>query len=225
MKVHVIYTSPEVQVENSEEICKDIVNDIVDKMFMQKNSTLEITHEEQHDQPTLKRKLTNDDEEYQSNIKKKYKIDVGDLKKAMEKENDEYNYKLAFGEAIEKVLREGKVNQASLSKDKKEALEAYRERNVKQLDEKELEYENDEDSDNDEDSENDEESENENEMNVEEESEDEIVSEDGKFDICNDYSDIWVCYNCNRWETDERCQICNNEALELYERERINLTR
>ena len=28
MKVHIIYTSPEVQSENSEEICKDIVNDI-----------------------------------------------------------------------------------------------------------------------------------------------------------------------------------------------------
>ena len=104
MKVHVIYTSPEVQSENSEEICKDIVNDIVDKMFMQENSTLEITHEEQHDQPTLKRKLTNDgnnttakrkhnddDEEYQCNIKKKYKIDYEDLEKTMEKENDEYN--------------------------------------------------------------------------------------------------------------------------------------
>ena len=68
---------------------------------MQENSTLEITHEEQHDQPTLKRKLTDDgnnttakrkldeddDEEYQSNIKKKYKIDFEDLEKAMEKEN------------------------------------------------------------------------------------------------------------------------------------------
>ena len=54
MKVHITYTSPEVQSENSEEICKDIVNDIVDKMFMQENSTLEITHEEQHDQATLK---------------------------------------------------------------------------------------------------------------------------------------------------------------------------
>ena len=48
----------------------------------------------------------------------------------------------------------------------------------------------------------------------------EFISEDGKFDIYNDYSDIWACYNCNRWETDERCQICNNEALELYERGR-----
>ena len=122
MKVHVIYTSPEVQVENSEEICKDIVNDIVDKMFMQENSTLEITH----DQATLKRKHDDDDVQAQSNIKKKYKIDVEDLEKAMEKENDEYNRTIAFGEAIEKVLRKGKVKQASLSKDKKEALEAYR---------------------------------------------------------------------------------------------------
>ena len=48
----------------------------------------------------------------------------------------------------------------------------------------------------------------------------EFISEDGKFDIYNDYSDIWACYNCNRWETDERCQICNKKALELYERER-----
>ena len=46
MRVHVIYTSPEVQTENSEEICKDILNDIVDK----------ITHDEEHDQLTLKRK-------------------------------------------------------------------------------------------------------------------------------------------------------------------------
>ena len=81
MKVHITYTSPEVQSENSEEICKDIVNDIVNKMFMQENSTLEITH----DKATLKRKHDDDDEEYQSNIKKKYKIDVEDLEKAMEK--------------------------------------------------------------------------------------------------------------------------------------------
>ena len=40
MRVHVIYTSPEVRAENSEEICKDIVKDIVDKMFMRENSTL-----------------------------------------------------------------------------------------------------------------------------------------------------------------------------------------
>merc|ERR1711888_5048 len=121
MKIHIVHTVGD-QSENNEQICKDIVNDIVDKMFMQENSTLEITN----DQATLKRKHDDDDEEYQSNIKKKYKIDVKDLEKAMEKENDEYNRIIAFGEAIEKVLRKGKVNQASLSKDKKEALEAYR---------------------------------------------------------------------------------------------------
>ena len=75
MKVHITYTSPEVQSENSEEIYKDIVNDIVDKMFMQENSTLEITQ----DQATLKRKHDDDDVQAQSNIKKKYKIDVEDL--------------------------------------------------------------------------------------------------------------------------------------------------
>ena len=96
LKLHVIYTSPEVQSENSEEICKDIVNDIVDKMFKQENSTLEITH----DQATLKRKHDDDDVQAQSMIKKKYKIDVEDLEKAMEKENDEYNGTIAFGEAI-----------------------------------------------------------------------------------------------------------------------------
>ena len=35
MKVHVIYTSPEVQVENSEEICRDIVMEMLDKVFVE----------------------------------------------------------------------------------------------------------------------------------------------------------------------------------------------
>ena len=77
--------SPKVQ---SEEICKAIVNDIVDKMFMQENSTLEITHDEEHDQPTLKRKHGEDgnstaaERNYAQDhtyIKKKYKIDYEDL--------------------------------------------------------------------------------------------------------------------------------------------------
>ena len=168
--------------------------------------------------PTTKRKLTDDDEEYQPMIKKKCNVlDDEELERDIIKDNEEYNHKLALGEKVYKIVERRKVKKESLSLERKAAFELYRERNVKQLNEKELEYENDEDSDNDE------ESENENEMNVEEESEDEIVSEDGKFDICNDYSDIWVCYNCNRWETDERCQICNKEALELYERERESI--
>ena len=59
MKVHIIYTFPEVQTENSEEICKDIVNDIVNKMFEQ-NAATERKHDGEHDQPTRKRKLDGD---------------------------------------------------------------------------------------------------------------------------------------------------------------------
>ena len=90
MKVHIIYTPPKVQTENNEQICKDIVNDIVDKMFMQENSTLEITHGEEHDQPTLKRKHCEDgncttakrnDAQDQSDIKRNYKTDYEDLEK------------------------------------------------------------------------------------------------------------------------------------------------
>ena len=29
----------------------------------------------------------------------------------------------------------------------------------------------------------------------------------------NKKEDIWACYNCNRWETDERCQICSAENI------------
>ena len=25
--------------------------------------------------------------------------------------------------------------------------------------------------------------------------------------------DIWACYNCNWWETDDRCHICNAENI------------
>ena len=51
-------------------MCKDIVNDIVNKMFMQQNFTLKITHGEEHDQPTLNRKLSDDNDD-QSIIKRK----------------------------------------------------------------------------------------------------------------------------------------------------------
>ena len=61
MKVHVIYTSPEVENENSEVICKDIVNDIADKMFMQDESATERKDGEEHNSNnTRKRKLNVD---------------------------------------------------------------------------------------------------------------------------------------------------------------------
>ena len=45
MRVHIVHTVG-YQSENNEQICKNTVNDIVDKNFMQENSTLEITHDE-----------------------------------------------------------------------------------------------------------------------------------------------------------------------------------
>ena len=128
MKVHVIYTSPEVQVENSEEICKDIVNDIVDKMFMQENSTLEITH----DQPTLKRKLTDDGNntiakrKLHGNDNDNDELDLDALRKTLKEQTAEHDRKLALGKAVENILAEGEVKQSALSKDMQEALEAYR---------------------------------------------------------------------------------------------------
>ena len=103
MKVHVIYTSPEVQVENSEEICKDIVNDIVDKMFMQENSTLEITH----DQPTLKRKLTDDGNntiakrKLHGNDNDNDELDLDALRKTLKEQTAEHDLKLALDKGVD----------------------------------------------------------------------------------------------------------------------------
>ena len=36
--------------------------------------------------------------------------------------------------------------------------------------------------------------------------------------------DIWACYNCNRWETDDRCHICNapfTEQDELHVKDEV----
>merc|ERR1712215_178802 len=59
-------------------------------------------------------------------IKRKYEIDYEDLEKIMKEETDEFDMKIALGEAIEHILGKGEVKQAALSKDKQEALELYR---------------------------------------------------------------------------------------------------
>ena len=51
-KVHIIHTIED-QSENSEEICCDIVNDIINKMFDQED----VNH------PTMKRKLSDDNDD------------------------------------------------------------------------------------------------------------------------------------------------------------------
>ena len=32
----------------------------------------------------------------------------------------------------------------------------------------------------------------------------------------NKKEDIWACYNCNRWETDDRCHICNATTMKIH---------
>ena len=123
--------------------------------------------------PTTKRKY-DDDEEYQPMIKKKCNVlDDKELERDIIKDNEEYNCKLALGEKVYKIVERRKVKKESLSLERKEAFELYR-RNVKQLNEKELEYENNEDSENDKECENDEDSEN------DKESENEIDAEKEK---------------------------------------------
>ena len=61
MKVHVIYTSHEFESENSEVICKDIVNDIADKMFMQDESATERKDGEEHNSNNTRKRKLNDD--------------------------------------------------------------------------------------------------------------------------------------------------------------------
>merc|ERR1711888_437999 len=68
-------------------------------------------------------------------------------------DNEEYNCKLALGEKVYKIVKKGKVKKESLTLERKEAFELYRERNVEQLDEKkkekkdiEFEYDNENES-------------------------------------------------------------------------------
>ena len=149
-------------------------------------------HEKRNeDYPTRKRKL--EDEEDQPMIKKKCNVlDDEELEKDMINDNEEYNCKLALGEKVYKIVKKGKVKKESLTLERKEAFELYRERNVEQLDEKEKEK-----------------------KDIEFEYDNEIESEAEKEKVIegeNMISAIWACYHCNRWEIEERCQICDAEG-------------
>ena len=136
IKIHIVSTTVD-QIENREEICKDIVMEILHKMFVPEDSASERKHDEEHFQPTMKRKHFDDytencttpkrnDAQDQPDKKRKYEIDYEDLEKIMKEETHEFHRKIALGEAIEHILGKGEVKQAALSKDKQEALELYR---------------------------------------------------------------------------------------------------
>ena len=85
MKVHVIYTSPEDQYENDEQICQDIVMEIVDEVFTQEESATEINYGEHDSKGTRKRKLTDDGNNTTTKIKCNA-INNDALRKTMEEE-------------------------------------------------------------------------------------------------------------------------------------------
>merc|ERR1711984_51336 len=128
MKVHIICTFPKVQTENSEEICKVIVNDIIVNKMFEQNAATERKHDGEHEQPTRKRKLDGDvTEDNHPTSKRKCgdnMIDEDDevLEKMLEEQTVEYDRKVDLGEKVYKILGRGKVKQAALSRDMQEAL-------------------------------------------------------------------------------------------------------
>ena len=107
MKIHLKYTAE----EGSDNICKDIVLDLVDKVLEEKISDVNIKCSE-HDaylEPAIKRKC--------------YEIEA--LRKTLIEQTEEYKDKIALGADIYKILNEGKVDEGTLAKDLKDALDLY----------------------------------------------------------------------------------------------------
>ena len=161
--------------KTNKQICGELLDEIIDKVI----STTKRKHDEdEEDQPMIKKKC---------NV-----LDDEELERDMINDNEEYNCKLALGEKVYKIVKKGKVKKESLTLERKEAFELYRERNVEQLDEKEKEK-----------------------KDIEFEYDNEIESEAEKEKVIegeNMISAIWACYHCNRWEIEERCQICDAEG-------------
>ena len=124
----------------NKQICGEVLDGILDNMFVQEESTTEIKHDdankvvELEDHPTTKRKF--DGEQYtqddQPSIKRKCgdnMIDVDELRKTLIERTYKYNGKVALGEQVYKILGEGEVKQEALPKDMQEALELYEKEN------------------------------------------------------------------------------------------------
>ena len=105
----------------NKQICGEVLDGILDKMFVQEESTTERKHDDgEHDaancQPSIKRKFNEIDDEA--------------LEKILKEQTVEYDRKIAFkialGKGVDTILREGEVKQAALSKDMQDALYLYR---------------------------------------------------------------------------------------------------
>ena len=107
MKIHLKFTPK----EGSDNICKEILLDLVDKVLEEKISDVNIKCSE-HDaylEPAIKRKC--------------YEIEA--LRKTLIEQTEEYKDKIALGADIYKILNEGKVEEGALAKDLKDALDLY----------------------------------------------------------------------------------------------------
>ena len=105
----------------NKQICDEVLDGTLDKMFAQAESTTE-------------RKLDDGEHDaanFQHSKKRKFnEIDDEALKKILEEQTVEYDRKIAFkialGKEVDEILGRGKVKQAALSKDMHGALCLYR---------------------------------------------------------------------------------------------------
>ena len=85
--------------QSTEQICKDIVLELVDNVLDMQNA------------PTTKRKFEDNDSDE-------------DLEKEMVKDNNEYKRKIKLGRKVYKILGETDIEQGWLTLDRKEALDS-----------------------------------------------------------------------------------------------------
>merc|ERR1712074_164857 len=95
--------------KSNKQICCEVLDGILDKMFVQEESTTEIKHDDgEHDaancQPSKKRKFNEIDDEA--------------LEKMLEEQTVEYDRKIAFkialGKEVDEILGRGKVKQVAI---------------------------------------------------------------------------------------------------------------
>ena len=124
----------------NKQICGEVLDGILDNMFVQEESTTEIKHDdankvvELEDHPTTKRKFdvgqyTQHDQPNSKRHCTDNMIDDEVLEKMLIEQTAEYDRKVALGEKVYKILGKGEVKQGALPKDMQEALELYEKEN------------------------------------------------------------------------------------------------
>ena len=109
MKVHEIHFLDEGEASFNQ-LCKNIVNEAMKKPLVDSEANQEMNYDSRR--PT-KRKIEDFDAE------------GAKLRKYLNKHNDEYNRKIILGKEVYKILGEGNIQEASLPKEMKEALNLY----------------------------------------------------------------------------------------------------